>query len=82
MQTFKRLTAKGRHAAVVVVAEGATPRGRVVQRVTSSEVDQFGHVRLGGIGNVLAAEIERITGTRDPSRHPRPHPAGRFTNRI
>ncbi len=30
--------------------------------MTSSEVDQFGHVRLGGIGNLLGAEIERITG--------------------
>ncbi len=55
------LTAKGRHAAVVVVAEGATP-GEGSFSVTSSEVDQFGHVRLGGIGNLLAAEIERITG--------------------
>ncbi len=55
------LTASGRHAAVVVVAEGATPgEGSLI--VTSSEVDQFGHVRLGGIGNLLAAEIERVTG--------------------
>ncbi len=55
------LTAKGRHAAVVVVAEGATP-GEGSFSVASSEVDQFGHVRLGGIGNLLAAEIERMTG--------------------
>jgi 6-phosphofructokinase len=57
----QKLTATGRHAAVVVVAEGATP-GEGSFSVTSSEVDQFGHVRLGGIGNLLAAEIERITG--------------------
>ncbi|HTT88655.1 MAG TPA: ATP-dependent 6-phosphofructokinase [Acidimicrobiales bacterium] len=55
------LIAKGRHAAVVVVAEGAAP-GEGSFSVTSSEVDQFGHVRLGGIGNLLAAEIEKITG--------------------
>jgi ATP-dependent phosphofructokinase / diphosphate-dependent phosphofructokinase len=24
--------------------------------------DEFGHVRLGGIGNILAREIERLTG--------------------
>jgi len=27
-----------------------------------AEVDAFGHVRLGGIGNFLGAEIERRTG--------------------
>jgi ATP-dependent phosphofructokinase / diphosphate-dependent phosphofructokinase len=55
------LTASGRHAAVVVVAEGATP-GEGSFIVSSSEVDQFGHVRLGGIGNLLAEQIERVTG--------------------
>ena len=28
----------------------------------SREVDQFGHVRLGGIANLLATEIEQRTG--------------------
>ncbi len=30
--------------------------------LTDSELDAFGHVRLGGIGNVLAPEIESRTG--------------------
>ena len=30
--------------------------------LVSGEVDQFGHVRLGGIANVLGAEIEERTG--------------------
>jgi 6-phosphofructokinase 1 len=30
--------------------------------LVSKEVDAFGHVRLGGIGNVLAEEIEKRTG--------------------
>jgi 6-phosphofructokinase len=51
----------GRSAQVVVVAEGAVPKEGSVS-VTSSEVDQFGHVRLGGVGNALAAEIEKRTG--------------------
>ncbi|MGH9064943.1 MAG: 6-phosphofructokinase [Acidimicrobiales bacterium] len=52
---------KGRFASVVVVAEGARPKeGTLVIR--SLEVDQFGHERLGGIGSVLAEEIERRTG--------------------
>ena len=28
----------------------------------ASEIDAFGHVRLGGIGQLLAAEIEKRTG--------------------
>jgi 6-phosphofructokinase 1 len=57
----KSLTSQGRHAAIVVVAEGATPKEGSFS-TTSSEVDQFGHARLGGIGNALAAEIEQRTG--------------------
>jgi ATP-dependent phosphofructokinase / diphosphate-dependent phosphofructokinase len=57
----KSLTGQGRHAAIVVVAEGATPKAGSFS-TTSSEVDQFGHVRLGGVGNALAAEIEQRTG--------------------
>ena len=52
---------KGRFASIVVVAEGATPKeGTMV--LASGDVDQFGHVRLGGIGNHLAHEIETRTG--------------------
>src|SRR5436309_4823104 len=52
---------KGRFASIVVVAEGATPKAGSMA-VQSGEVDQFGHVRLGGIANTLAEEIEKRTG--------------------
>jgi len=52
--------AKGRFASIVVVAEGAVPKEGTLA-LASREVDQFGHVRLGGIANVLAAEIEQRT---------------------
>ncbi|HYA45042.1 MAG TPA: ATP-dependent 6-phosphofructokinase, partial [Acidimicrobiales bacterium] len=52
---------RGRSGCVVVVAEGATPKEGSFS-VTSSEVDQFGHVRLGGIAIRLAEEIEKRTG--------------------
>ena len=58
---LKRRHAKGRFASIVVVAEGATPKSGTMA-LTSKEVDAFGHVRLGGIGNVLAEEIEKRTG--------------------
>jgi phosphofructokinase-like protein len=58
---LKRRHEKGRFASIVVVAEGAVP-AEGTMAVQSSEVDQFGHVRLGGIGNLLAEEIEKRTG--------------------
>ena len=44
---------------IIVVSEGAKPL-REDQFVTQSdETDEFGHVRLGGIGNFLGREIEK-----------------------
>jgi phosphofructokinase-like protein len=48
------------YAPIVVVAEGAHPKDGQMQ-VQTGELDAFGHVRLGGIGERLAAEIERRT---------------------
>jgi ATP-dependent phosphofructokinase / diphosphate-dependent phosphofructokinase len=58
---LKKRHEKGRYASIVVVAEGATPKEGTMTLV-SGEVDAFGHVRLGGIGQVLAEEIEKRTG--------------------
>jgi phosphofructokinase-like protein len=52
---------KGRYASIVVVAEGAQPKEGSLA-LKDAEVDQFGHVKLGGIANVLAEEIEVRTG--------------------
>ncbi|MFI0899491.1 6-phosphofructokinase [Streptomyces sp. NPDC020983] len=52
---------KIRYAPVVVVAEGAMPRdGDMVLK--DGTLDSFGHVRLSGIGEWLAAQIEKRTG--------------------
>jgi ATP-dependent phosphofructokinase / diphosphate-dependent phosphofructokinase len=50
-----------RYSPIVVVAEGATPTqgGNVL---TSGELDAFGHVRLGGIGQWLAEQLQEATG--------------------
>lgn len=53
--------AHGRFASIVVVSEGAVPLEGSMSLV-SGEVDQFGHVRLGGIANAIAPEIEARTG--------------------
>ncbi len=60
-RNLKARHAKGRFASIVVIAEGAVPAEGTMALV-SREVDQFGHVRLGGICNLLAAEIEARTG--------------------
>jgi 6-phosphofructokinase 1 len=53
--------ARGRYFSIVVVAEGAKLATRS-QEIERRKTDEFGHVRLGGIGNSLAAEIESRTG--------------------
>jgi len=58
---IRRRHERGRYASIVVVAEGATPKEGTLA-LASGERDQFGHVRLGGIGAVVATEIERRTG--------------------
>jgi ATP-dependent phosphofructokinase / diphosphate-dependent phosphofructokinase len=50
------------YAPIVVVSEGAVPVSGGEMTLQSGEVDAFGHVRLGGIGDRLAVEIEKRTG--------------------
>jgi phosphofructokinase-like protein len=62
---LRRRHQKGRFASIVVVAEGARPKDAdetPAASLTDQLTDQFGHERLGGIANLLAAEIERRTG--------------------
>ncbi len=50
-----------RFAPIVVVAEGAHPVSEELA-ITGEQLDSFGHVRLGGVGQMLAYEIEKRTG--------------------
>ncbi len=52
---------RGRFASIVVVAEGALPKEGSID-LADREVDRFGHIRLGGIGNLVAEEIGERTG--------------------
>jgi len=56
-----RRHARGRYFSIVVVAEGAQPVEGTMS-VTTGELDEFGHPRLGGIGQRLEREIEARTG--------------------
>jgi phosphofructokinase-like protein len=52
---------RGAGFSIVVVAEGATPiEGSMTTQ--TGELDEFGHVRLGGISNQIQREIEERTG--------------------
>jgi len=67
--SIQKRHARGKDFSIVVVAEGAkvkfagqsadTEDGLIVQE---KGTDAFGHIRLGGIGKVLAHEIEELTG--------------------
>src|SRR5215467_8273675 len=61
-QALKRRHDRGRYFSIVVVAEGARMAANAELVTENRKTDEFGHVRLGGISNVLAAEIERRTG--------------------
>ncbi|MCI3221661.1 6-phosphofructokinase [Streptomyces sp. NP-1717] len=52
---------KASYAPIVVIAEGAMPKdGEVILK--DGTLDSFGHVRLSGVGEWLAKEIEKRTG--------------------
>ena len=51
-----------RYSPIIVVSEGAVPAEGGDMTLVSGEKDAFGHVRLGGIGDRLASEIEGRTG--------------------
>jgi 6-phosphofructokinase 1 len=52
---------RGRQFSIVVVAEGAVPKGggHIAQ---APGKDEFGHIRLGGVSQVIAGEIGKAMG--------------------
>ena len=58
---IKKRRERGKTFSIVVVAEGAEfKKGSMV--LQEQKLDEFGHVRLGGIGEILGKEIEKRTG--------------------
>ena len=53
---------RGKSVSIVAVAEGAKPRGISAPITQDTTVDEFGHVKLGGIGNFVASELQKRTG--------------------
>ncbi len=61
-ELLRRRHARGKYFSIVVVAEGARPAGGAGPVTQGATIDAFGHARLGGVGNLLAEQIERHTG--------------------
>jgi phosphofructokinase-like protein len=64
-EILRRRHQRGKYFSIVVVAEGAkfaSDGAGGAPVLQDFGKDEFGHVRLGGIGNVLAREIEHRTG--------------------
>jgi 6-phosphofructokinase 1 len=60
-ELIRQRHSRGRYFSIVVAAEGAKFAGSLETNDAGSR-DEFGHARLGGIGAVLAYEIEKRTG--------------------
>lgn len=60
VEAIKKSHSRGRDYSIVVVAEGARFEGEEIAE--DAERDEFGHVKLGGIGDRLARVIEEKTG--------------------
>jgi ATP-dependent phosphofructokinase / diphosphate-dependent phosphofructokinase len=76
VRLIRRRHSRGRYFSILVAAEGATPQAGTLERYESARTrpsqvlaagpggarDEFGHERLGGIGQLLEREIGERTG--------------------
>ncbi|MGH7197492.1 MAG: 6-phosphofructokinase [Candidatus Omnitrophota bacterium] len=60
IDVIRKRNERGKNFSIIVVAEGAKFDGSEV--TLEKKLDEFGHVRLGGIGELLARKIEEKTG--------------------
>ncbi|QXC63459.1 ATP-dependent 6-phosphofructokinase [Aquihabitans sp. G128] len=63
-EVSERIVARHHHgkwATIIVVAEGARPEPGTLE-VRKADVDSYGHEVLGGIGHLVAAEVQDRTG--------------------
>ena len=61
-KVIKKRAEEGRNFSIIVAAEGASIGHNEEYILKNQELDDFGHVQLGGIGDKLANLIEKKTG--------------------
>jgi ATP-dependent phosphofructokinase / diphosphate-dependent phosphofructokinase len=59
-ETIKKRHRTGKTFSIVVVAEGFMPQGLDV-KYEKEKTDDFDHIRLGGIGNIIGQKLEELT---------------------
>ena len=59
-ETIKKRHRTGKTFSIVVVAEGFMPQGLDV-KYEKEKTDDFDHIRLGGIGNIIGHKLEELT---------------------
>ncbi|MBI3313321.1 MAG: 6-phosphofructokinase [Candidatus Omnitrophica bacterium] len=59
-ELIKKRHARGKTFSIIAVAEGAHFKDKGL--IANDKLDQFGHMRLGGIGQVIGEMIEQKTG--------------------
>jgi ATP-dependent phosphofructokinase / diphosphate-dependent phosphofructokinase len=62
VRLIRRRHSRGRYFSILVAAEGATPQEGTLETIPGGARDEFGHERLGGIGQLLEREIGERTG--------------------
>ena len=84
-ELIRQRHARGKDFSIVVVSEGwplTREEGAGELTTTTAELDAFGHVRLGGVGQQLADALEEHHRVRDARDHARPPAAGRHAHRL
>ncbi len=64
-EVIERRRSRGQTFSIIVVSEGAKVlfrSGQSQEILASDELDAFGHVKLGGVGTVVAREVKKATG--------------------
>ena len=62
VESIQKRHERGKDFSIVVVAEGVKIEGTNDHVVFSQGKDEFGHVKLGGVGHLVGEEIEKRTG--------------------
>ena len=79
---IRRRHERGRYFSIVVAAEGAVPAEGTAMTLETGELDEFGHPRLGGIGQRARARDREPDRVREPGHRARPRPAGRHADPV
>ena len=80
---LRKRHSRGKNFSIVVVSEGyklTYESGEQREVTQEAELDQFGHVRLGGVGEQLGARDRGPHRLRDARDRARPRPARRIAD--